>query len=136
MKRTTNILILCIAALLISSCGGSVKSKIVGKWRWVSIESLKTNDPIKMDDEELYLIFKDGQYLYHNASTSSSEDWTKATPYKIDNKSKRLSIMSQGGDYELEHYTVKFKGINTLLLTNDDAGSVTYQSIWTLKRAK
>ncbi len=134
MKRITSILIVSTTILLLNSCGGSLDSKLQGKWQWLAAEKADGSEPLSMTGQQ-YFLFKGGKYLYLDYSSGdATENWdTNSLPYKLDSKTKLLTIMSTDGHSELKHYKVGFKDKNTLLLTVDDAGEF-YGEVWRFKK--
>lgn len=135
MKTFKSITLLSVMLLLsLTSCSKSLKQKLEGKWKWATIISAQ-GDNMPMGDN-LYFLFKNGKYLYHDASKNGdNENWSgNSSPYKIDEKSKRLTIMTKSGEYESENYKMDFKDDKTLYLTIDDISSTMFGDIWVLKR--
>lgn len=132
-KNLRSIVLFSLITLVITSCGKSMKQQVEGKWRWESIQQ-KSGDMLSMMDDELYFSFKKGQYLYTDVSSGSTENWADAVPFVIDEKTKRMTVITKAGN--AEHYILSFTEGDHLNLKIDDPESSLYQDTWILKKVK
>jgi hypothetical protein len=134
MKNLRSAAIIAFVAIALSSCGSpTIKKKMEGKWRWESIKQ-KSGDVLSMMDDELYFSFKDGLYLYTDVASGVGGSWDDASPFTIDEKSKKMTVTTKKGT--TEKYEIVFAEDDHLHLIIDDADSPLFRDTWIMKKVK
>jgi len=127
MKKSTVFLLIATVVLFLSSCGGSIESRMQGKWELVGTKSKSETKMSPASYESIYF-FKKGKFKYFGSKDSVTDvDWETASSYTF--KDDRTVVIDGYA------YRIYFSG-GKMQMIDDNPSSGLYRTTWYYKRMK
>lgn len=127
MKNSSRILLMSSIVLFLASCGGSIESRIQGKWKLVGSKTPSEATMTPVDFDRVYF-FKKGQFLdIAGEAFEDKVDWSAARSYSF--KDKRTIVLDGYA------YRIYFKD-GMMQMVDDNSGSGLSGTEWYYRRVK
>lgn len=126
-KKIEIVVIMLFISLLITSCGGSIESRIQGKWKLVGSKTPTESTMTPVSFDRTYY-FKKGSFLDLGGDASTDNvDWSAARSYSF--KDKRTIVLDGYA------YRIYFKD-GMMQMVDDNSSSGLSGTEWYYKRVK
>ncbi len=127
MKKNIGVVIIAAIVLLLASCGGSIESRMQGKWELAGTKSKSETKMSPASYESIYF-FKKGKFKYFGSKASITDvDWETASTYTF--KDDRTVVIDGYA------YRIYFSG-GKMQMIDDNPTSGLYRTVWYYKRMK